>query len=475
MKRIRKNDRPKGLLDKVAYPGTLELDNEREDAWIEVIRKMDEVYSDLLRYETDLERKNAALEEAQAFISSVIESVSDVLIVCDSHGLIQQVNSALVRIVGRNGADIVGQELSQIVDPRDLSSAEHVLKPRLPTDVIESELRFATPNGPSDLFSLNGAARYDHGGRYVGVVLTGRPIGELRRAYEALHTAHGELQRAQRQLIEQEKMASLGRLVAGVAHELNNPISFVYGNIHTLERYRQRLREYIEAVHSDATDETLDALRQKLKIDATLDDIGPLIDGTLEGAARVSEIVKNLRRLSFKKTNEQQHFQIDRVLETAVRWAIRAKQTKTDVEMVIEPDLVACGNEGQIHQVIVNLVDNAVDAMRERAKPVLSVRASRVGDEICIEVSDNGQGISEGVIDRIFEPFFTTKKVGDGTGLGLWISYGIVREHGGELRARNREAGGAQFSFGLPLFSARPGNGGEKETPGRKPVMDKAR
>src|SRR6266568_1421793 len=202
-------ERTDGLLGKIAYPGTFELDGEREGAWIEVIRKMDEVYSDLLRYETDLERKNAALEEAQAFISSVIESVSDVLIVCDSHGMIQQVNSALVRIIGRPDAGIVGRELSRFIDPPDASRIEHVLKPRLPSDVIDSELRFMTLTGPSDVFSLNGAARYDHDGRYVGVVLTGRPIGELRRAYEALHKAHGELQRAQRQLVEQEKMASL--------------------------------------------------------------------------------------------------------------------------------------------------------------------------------------------------------------------------------------------------------------------------
>ena len=168
----------------------------------------------------------------------IVESVSDVLIVCDSRGTIQQVNSAFVRIIGRPDKDIVGRELPHFVDVGDVSRIEHLLKPRLPTDVIDSELRFVTVNGLSDLFSLNSAARYDHDGRYVGVVLTGRPVGELRRAYEALHKAHGELQRAQRQLIEQEKMASLGRLVAGVAHELNNPISFVYGNMHTLERYR---------------------------------------------------------------------------------------------------------------------------------------------------------------------------------------------------------------------------------------------
>ena len=443
-------EQTEGLLGKIAYPGTFELDGEREDAWIEVIRKMDEVYSDLLRYETDLERKNAALEEAQAFISSVIESVSDVLIVCDSHGMIQQVNSAFIRIIGQPDKDIVGQELSRFVDVGDASRIEHLLKPRLPTDVIDSELRFATATGPSDLFSLNSAARYDHDGRYVGVVLTGRPIGELRRAYEALHKAHGELQRAQRQLVEQEKMASLGRLVAGVAHELNNPISFVYGNIHTLERYRQRLVEYIGAVHNNASSENLAELRKKLKIEALLADIGPLIDGTLEGAVRVADIVKNLRRLSFSQTNEKQQFHIDRVLETAVRWAVRPKQIKTEIKIDIEPDLIVLGNEGQVHQVIVNLVDNAMGAMREVAMPELSVRAFRDGNEIRIEISDNGAGISDEILDRIFEPFFTTKRVGEGTGLGLWISYGIVREHGGELRAENRAEGGARFSFALP-------------------------
>ena len=454
-RRIPGIEQTEGLLGKIAYPGTFELDGEREGAWIEVIRKMDEVYSDLLRYETDLERKNAALEEAQAFISSVIESVSDVLIVCDSHGMIQQVNSAFVRIIGHPDNDIVGRELPHFIDVGDASRIEHLLRPRLPTDVIDSELRFVTANGPSDLFSINSAARYDHDGRYVGVVLTGRPVGELRRAYEALHKAHGELQRAQRQLIEQEKMASLGRLVAGVAHELNNPISFVYGNMHTLERYRKRLVEYIEAVHNNVSSEKLAELRKKLKIEALLADIGPLIDGTLEGAVRVSDIVKNLRRLSFSQTNEKQKFHIDRVLETAVRWAVRPKQIKTEIKMNIEPDLIVLGNEGQVHQVIVNLVDNAMDAMRDVARPELSIAAFRAGNDIHIEISDNGPGIPDDIIGRIFEPFFTTKQVGDGTGLGLWISYGIVREHGGELRAENRAEGGAKFSFALASIGAR--------------------
>ncbi|MDB5656389.1 MAG: sensor histidine kinase [Tardiphaga sp.] len=444
-----------GLLGKIAYPGAFELDGEREGAWIEVIRKMDEVYSDLLRYESDLEHKNAALEEAQAFISSVIGSMSDVLIVCDSHGLVQQVNSALLHIMGRPDAAIVGHPLTHLIDPRDAARIDQVLTPRQRADVIDSELRFMTVSGPSDMFSVNGAARYDHEGRYVGVVLTGRPVGELRRAYEALHTAHGELQRAQRQLVEQEKMASLGRLVAGVAHELNNPISFVYGNMHTLERYRQRLVEYIGALHSRPHDEDVVRLRDRLKIDGVLADLGPLIDGTLEGAVRVSDIVKNLRRLSFDKTTMEQHFQLDRMLDTAIRWATRPKQNTIDIVMAVEPGLVVLGNEGKVHQVIVNLVDNAMDAMRHTAEPRLSIAAFRLGDKIQIEISDNGGGIPDDIIDRIFEPFFTTKRVGDGTGLGLWISYGIVREHDGELRAENGPEGKTKFSFALPTPGTR--------------------
>ena len=443
------------LLGKVAPFGAIELEGEREDAWIEVIRKMDEVYSDLLRYESDLERKNAELEEAQAFISSVIESVSDILIVCDSRGLVQQVNSAFVRIHGRSDAEIVGRDFWSLVDEADRTKTQSLLRLNVPTEVVGSELRFLTASGVSDLFSLNSSARYDHNGRYVGVVLTGRPVGELRRAYEALNMAHRELKRAQRQLVEQEKMASLGRLVAGVAHELNNPISFVYGNVHTLKKYRQRLIEYLDAVHRNEPPEQLGKLKKELRIDALLDDFGPLIDGTLEGAVRVSDIVKNLRRLSFSKIGEAAEVDIERVLNTAVRWSTRAKSIKADVRMTIEPGLTVAGNEGQIHQVIVNLVDNAMDAMSNVAKPELTITAQRRGGEVAIEIADNGPGIPDKVLDRVFEPFFTTKQVGEGTGLGLWISYGIVREHGGELRAANRPGEGASFSFALPASTAK--------------------
>jgi len=212
----------------------------------------------------------------------------------------------------------------------------------------------------------------------------------------------------------------------------------------------QRLVEYIGAVHNKATNEELTELRKKLKIEALLADIGPLIDGTLEGAVRVADIVKNLRRLSFSQTNEKQQFHIDRVLETAVRWAVRPKQIKTEIKIDIEPDLIVLGNEGQVHQVIVNLVDNAMGAMREVAMPELSVRAFRDGNEIKIEISDNGAGISDEILDRIFEPFLQQNGSAKVPVWGSGSAMASSGSNGGELRAENRAEGGARFSFALP-------------------------
>jgi two-component system sensor histidine kinase HupT/HoxJ len=418
--------------------------------WIEVIRKMDMVYSDLIRYEVDLERKNAALEDAQAFVSSVIESVSDVLIVCDRDGSVRRVNSALARLVGRPVEVLVGAKLSDLVEGMDLLRR---IAGKGYADLRDVEVRFRVADGVSDIYAVNCATRRNHVGRPVGIVLTGRPVGDLRRAYEALRQAHADLTQMQERLIQQEKLASLGRLVAGVAHELNNPISFVYGNIHVLDRYRKRLTEYLAAVHGEADQAALAELRRQLKLDALLDDLGPLIEGTLEGAMRVSDIVKNLRRLSFSGSDEPHAVDLGRVIPAAARLAVASRKAELEIASLLGEDLLIQGFEGQIHQVIVNLVDNALDAMRNTALPKLTLAARRDGDRIRVTIADNGTGIAETARDKIFEPFFTTKSVGEGTGLGLWISYSIVKEHGGELSAANRPEGGAEFQLLLPAMA----------------------
>ena len=286
---------------------------------------------------------------------------------------------------------------------------------------------------------------FDHRGRRAGAVLTGRPIGELRRAYQALHQAHLDLQQAQRKLIEQEKMASLGRLVAGVAHELNNPISFVYGNIHTLERYRTQLGRYFAELDAQGEQGRPEELRARYRIDAIMADLSSLVEGTLEGATRISEIVRNLRRLSFANADEMQSVDLNKVIATAANWATRTKVSKATIELDFDEGATVRGNEGQFHQIAVNLIENALDAVRSVADPRVVIRTRRVDPEVEWSIADNGPGIAESVHDKIFEPFFTTKGVGEGTGLGLWICYAIVQEYGGAIVAANNKTRGALF------------------------------
>lgn len=447
-------ERPENLLAHVARGHVLQFDDAQEAAWVEVIRKMDEVYSDLIRYEVDLEQKNAALEEAQGFISSVVESVSDVLIVCDERGVVQQVNPAMSKITGLAPRALIGRPLGDLIVEGHADKMSEILAGRPGREVRDCEVQFRTVDGTTDIFAMNCSARLDHNGRQVGAVLTGRPVGELRRAYEALNAAHKDLKQAQRQLIQQEKMASLGRLVAGVAHELNNPISFIYGNIHTLDQYSRRLAEYLAAVHGGADDAERDRLRRALRIDKALADLSSLVEGTQEGAERVSEIVKNLRRLSFSSTDEPQTVEMEKVVNTAVRWASRSGRRKAEVAIDLAPGLAVRGHEGQIHQVIVNLVENAFDATSGVAAPRITVDGRRGGDDVVIAIRDNGPGLGDDVITKIFEPFFTTKAVGEGTGLGLWISYGIAKDHGGVLEAGNDQDGGAVFVLRLPAANS---------------------
>ncbi len=414
----------------------------QETAWIEVIRKMEEVYSDLISYEVELEEKNTALEEAQRFINSVLSAVSDILIVCDQLGRIQQVNLAFIQLTGFAEMDLFERPLDELL-------AEGTGNLRLFSwiDSVESrdrEVRFRSHDGGlTDPVALSCATRLDHRGLPAGIVLTGRPVGELRRAYEALKTA-------QAQLIQQEKMASLGRLIAGVAHELNNPISFVYGNVHALSKYSSRIAAYLDAIHAGCDEAEREALRASLRIDATLADLPGLMEGTAEGAQRVADIVRSLKRLSFSAGAKPEVFDLGEVVAKAVQWSGSGKKGVAAIDLNLPESLQVRGTPGQLHQVIVNLIENALDAVAGRPGGRVAVTGKVKDGKAVLTIEDNGPGISPDIVTKVFDPFFTTKPVGKGTGLGLWISYGIIRDHGGTLDVGASTMGGARLVIGLP-------------------------
>jgi two-component system sensor histidine kinase HupT/HoxJ len=284
-------------------------------------------------------------------------------------------------------------------------------------------------------------------------VFVGRPLGELKRAYHQLREAHEALKRTQQQLLHSEKMASLGRLVAGVAHELNNPISFVLGNVHALQRYTERLREYLGAIHDHADADERARLRAKLRIDHLLADLPSLMEGTLEGAQRTADIVQGLKRFSAMDRGERSEVDLNGVIERAIHWVRKGTAPAFAVHWAPGEPCTIHGNAGQLLQVVMNLVQNAYDAAatRDNPAPALWVSLQREGDVARLRFRDNGPGIAPEHLSRIFDPFFTTKPVGKGTGLGLSISYGIVEQHGGRLTAGNPPEGGAEFVLELPI------------------------
>jgi len=424
-----------------------------EQAWIEVIQKMDEVYNDLLQYEVALEEKNAALEESHQFIESVLASMSDILIVCDRNGNIVEVNASLCHFAGKTAEALEHTPvLNLFADDEQRSKAREVFARFSQQGVHDCELFLRAGDGSTVPVSMNCTPRVSQTGKLMGMVVTGRPVGELRRAYQALRQAHDDLTRTQSQLLHAEKMVSLGRLVAGVAHELNNPISFVLGNVLSLKRYAQRLESYLGAVHTQSNPE-LEAMRQELRIDRILGDMPLLIDGMIEGAERTRDIVDALKRFSAADKMTAERVNLNEVVERSVRWVVQNASARFPVEVDLPPDLICAGSSGQLQQVVMNLVQNACDATANQAEGRLKISCRIEAGMAHLSFTDNGPGIAAENLGRLFEPFFTTKPVGQGTGLGLSISYGIVDRHGGKLSATNSPGGGAQFILALPVES----------------------
>jgi len=182
-----------------------------------------------------------------------------------------------------------------------------------------------------------------------------------------------------------------------------------------------------------------------------LKDLGPLIEGTMEGAERTRDVVNALKRFSAVDRDPDQVFDLAEVVERSVHWVSTAAPRRFAVVNGIRGPLLVRGSESQMQQVVINLLSNAADAMKETSEPQVDIVASVDHETVSVSFRDNGSGIEPEALGRVFDPFFSTKPVGQGTGLGLSISYGIVERHGGRLEACNHSARGAVFTVHLPL------------------------
>jgi len=440
-----------------ALPDHPPIEGMDEAMWVDVIQKMDEVYSQLVRDEIALEEKNEELERSQRFIFSLLSAMSDVLVACNHRGEIEETNAALRELVGMSETTLRGMPFSTLLaDEKSVECVRRVVEQAQPQRICEvAELNLINAAREAVPVDFNCTPRMDSTGKRAGYVFVGRPVAELKRAYHELRETHEALKRTQRQLLHSEKMASLGRLVAGVAHELNNPISFVLGNVHALKRYSERLATYINAFHRGTPYEELDAMRQTLRIDRILGDLPSLIDGTIEGAQRTTDIVNGLKRFSVVDREEKTTLDLGSVVQRAIHWVKKGTAPEFTVHWEARESLDVTGNAGQLMQVLMNLIQNAYDAATAASvsQPQLWISSHTDGRTLSLVLRDNGPGIPAENMSQIFDPFFTTKPVGKGTGLGLSISYGIIEQHGGRMYARNAAEGGAEFVIELPAAS----------------------
>ena len=283
-------------------------------------------------------------------------------------------------------------------------------------------------------------------------------VKELLRANEELKQLNAKLSDAQDKLMQSEKMASIGQLAAGVAHEINNPIGFIFSNFGTLERYLddlfQMLTAYEEAESALAGTPVaarLKAMREKIELDFLKEDIPTLMAESKDGITRVRNIVQNLKDFSRVDTSQKWvladlHHGIDSTLN------IVNNEIKYKAEVVKEygqlPDIECLPSE--LNQVFMNLLVNAAHAIRAD-RGTITIRTGANDSQVWVEVRDTGEGIAKENLGRIFDPFFTTKPVGKGTGLGLSLSYGIVKKHLGTIDVTSEPGVGTCFRVTLPI------------------------
>jgi signal transduction histidine kinase len=257
------------------------------------------------------------------------------------------------------------------------------------------------------------------------------------------------LREAQAALVQSEKLASLGRVAAGVAHEINNPVAYVTNNVTVLRRDMQAALGVLDAYREGRAAEA-ERLTEEADLAYFRAHFGRTCDKTLEGLQRVRDIVRNLRDFARLDEAEFKEADLNAGLESAaeiLRHEIRSKDVRLETDFRPLPP-VAC-HPGKINQVFLNLLANAVQACDPGGRVVLRTRPE--ARAVVVEVQDNGSGIRPEHRARLFEPFFTTKPVGQGTGLGLSVSFGIVRDHGGAIEVESEVGRGSTFRVRLPL------------------------
>ncbi|WP_010321781.1 sensor histidine kinase [Marinobacterium stanieri] len=285
---------------------------------------------------------------------------------------------------------------------------------------------------------------------------------ELYQQNRRLEESYDQLQQQQTALVQSEKLATLGTLTAGVAHEINNPLAYVISNVSAAKEYIEAYDQLVKFVQQhdlaslmpEALQQEWDSLQETLDLAFIQEDYPGVIEDTQEGLDRVRDIVQSLRSFSRVQEGEREPADLVEALKSTLRLLNNELKNRVRISLELEPlPLVRC-NLNEINQVFTNLIINAVHAMKDQPRAELKISSEVQDGYALISVADTGCGMTQDVVKEIFTPFYTTKPVGEGTGLGLSITWGIVQDHGGEIQVESEPGEGTRFLVKLPLAKA---------------------
>jgi two-component system NtrC family sensor kinase len=399
---------------------------------------------------------NKQISRANYEWQTTFDAISDSIALIDAEQRIIRCNRATGKILDREFADIINQPCWKLFHDADGPIPGCPMERAKRSHNSET----ATVQHRDRWLEITVDPLLSDEGELTGAVHIVRDITEQYRlinsSTDANELVENSLQTMQRQIVQQEKMASIGQLAAGVAHEINNPMGFITSNLTSLVKYADRLDEYIAALltslyscpaHPGISE--LDALRQKLKVDYIISDVRELVNESLDGAHRVQRIVQDLKNFSRLDQMESCHINLNEALETTINIAWNELKYISTLERDFGdiPDIICYPQ--QLNQVFLNLLVNAAQAMEKQGEIKVCTWADR--DNVFVSVADNGKGMAEEIKRHIFEPFFTTKETGKGTGLGLSISADIVHKHGGEITVASEIGVGTTFTVRFPV------------------------
>ena len=425
---------------------------------------------------TNRKQAEEALREERNLLRTVIDSLPDYIFIKDTDYRYIVSNEAFARFHQMTPKDLVGKKAHEIFPQeaalRFYADDKKVMLSGQP--LLNREDRLVDKEGKTIWHLASKVPLRNSFGNVAGLVGIAKDITErkqmekeLRSNKEELEQTLTELKETQAYMIQSEKMASVGQLAAGVAHEINNPTGFVSSNINTLSGYQNDIKSLLMEYRNLVDDlkdsaitshcpisiseqvERILALEANVDIDFLLSDMPVLINESLEGMERIKKIVLDLKDFAHPGEDKAQTADINKGIEStlSIVWN-ELKYIATVTKEYGELPLVECYPQ-QLNQVFMNILVNAAQAMKDQGEIRVSTHASNGFVEI--KISDTGAGISDENLSKIFDPFFTTKEVGKGTGLGLNVAYNIVKKHKGDLKVESELGKGTTFIIRIPV------------------------